>query len=172
MSKYRKISLVVMAVLVCVSAVSFGRSNKNKIEKRISDEQIVIDYAYQNPPVFEKDGLYDIVEVEGLDNQYHVGWPIIPVQGVRIYIPSGKTVSNISATYEQLIELPGEYYIKPASEPTVRGEVAGDPKPDPEIYSKTVPWPGKYAEQVSIQQQRGHQILILNPHCHDKPGWL
>jgi hypothetical protein len=125
-------------------------------------EIILPEYAFRQPAM-EHAGEYDIVRMEDLENFGEAGKPMLPVKTVRVLVPIGKEVQSIMITGKNKTRIKGNYLIEPGIEniPVGYKGVINAAKPDPEIYSSDLPYPGKTHKEDGTYKMTGYDIFVL-----------
>ncbi|UCH89751.1 MAG: hypothetical protein JSV49_03640 [Thermoplasmata archaeon] len=143
------------------------------------ESEITLTYTFPSPRV--NSGIYDSVEMEGLQNLMNPGEPALPFDTARVLLPQGAELDYIEVTAGTEIYLPGEYKVEPAGEPVPLTEFTEEMldanllEPDEVIYNSNEPYPGGLYELVGTERFRGYDITVVNlfpVHFIPAPGQL
>jgi len=128
-----------------------------------SQDAITLEYNF-GEPVITKKAEYDLLEIKGLELHHRTGAPIIPVRPVRVLIPFGKKVVDTRVTHLSERQLAGNYYLPPGQKPYALEQPgsAWKTRPDPKIYGRNNPWPGRTRKVVGTQIKRGYRVFTVN----------
>jgi hypothetical protein len=150
-----KHGLVMLLILLLVAQLS------------ASDQQITADYFFERPHISEVtigDVLYHRIIMPNTPNGGQPGQPALPARGAQILIPYGTQVESIEIHSGERLSLGDKYFIEPVAEPmplSIDPALMSLPTPDPDIYSSSLPFPGKTSKTIGTQTFRGYRILIL-----------
>jgi hypothetical protein len=127
--------------------------------------------------VFEKEVSFDINElsfskIEGydlvtLENCFstieELGAPCLPKASVSILIPQHAKITEVEITYLDTIGIEGNYNIYPTQHPRpfIKGEFFEFVGPNENIYSKSVPYPGKIISTAHTGSMGGFELASL-----------
>lgn len=133
-------------------------------EIEISEDEMVLEYEFSKPVIYNKNGEYDQVKIEGLEQYLRTGAPIVPVCPVKILVPYGKRVLDSNVIPLEVHELPGMYQLPPAQKPYPLSyqDTVEATEPNLAVYAQSKPWPGMYHEDVSTQSKRGYRLFIAS----------
>jgi Peptidase family C25/Propeptide_C25/Dockerin type I domain len=130
-------------------------------------EEFTMHYSFDRP-------LIEDVTVKGISYQRIImndapcgglpDHPALPSRGARILIPYGQEIESIEIISGERIDLGDGYNILPVTIPYILSQGPDErnaPHPNPEIYSKTTPFPAQRHENISSQSFRGYEIEVL-----------
>jgi hypothetical protein len=105
---------------------------------------------------------YDLVNLNGCDDLNEVGKPQVPVEYIRIAVPTGIQIQNVYVEKIQTEQLPGQYLLYPAQQ-AIPTNVAQDTaglfvQPDATVYASTQPYPSQTIEFVGETDLAGQPI--------------
>ncbi|MHC4676683.1 MAG: C25 family cysteine peptidase, partial [Planctomycetota bacterium] len=167
----RKILAMVLAVFFLLTMLGMEgevRAQGSRLKARptvssAKNDEIVMEYEFSAPDVGKK-GEYDLLTMPGLKLYVQVGAPIVPMRTVKVSIPFGRKVAAVRTVVVESEELAGEYYLACGQKAYPRSYtgVKKPTEPDPAIYGKAEPWPGKGRVEIGTQSKRGYQVYIAN----------
>ncbi len=168
-NKYQAICLITGLLITALFAVSCEENNllnNNDQELRLEDnsteDKISITYLLPEPSI--KTGsspTYYRVIIEGLENRYKSGEPIIPYIPIVIAVPQGKEIIDIEVITTEEVIL-GEYLLEPAEEPISPGDEPPETEPDPSIYQSDSHYPEKIMSKLQQQSKSGISLVALS----------
>ena len=106
-----------------------------------------------------------IFTLDGLNQHYIPGKPILPMESHRILLPQGTTLDDIQVIPGPVVTLPGRYDIAPAPKVvplSYEGDLGQPIEKNEVIYGSSQPYPASLCDVVSVQHKMGYMILILN----------
>jgi hypothetical protein len=130
-------------------------------------EEIAVKCSFPKPTIDNVllDGVdYHRIIIEGAPHGGIPGSPALPAKGVRILLPYGRGLENISIHAEKRIFLGDGYLIEPVTAPfplSIGPNDKSRPHPDSAIYLSTDIFPGHLYENLGLQSFRGYNILVL-----------
>lgn len=138
-------------------------------DKETDDSEITLDYLFETPTIATVDigeKVYDQIKIKDAPCGGNPGEPRLPVKDAYIFIPQGKTVSDITVTFDRMSYLGAGFMIEPVGEPVAlsTNSEAPLPIPDETIYNYTNQFPGKLFTNVGTYWKKGYQILVLKLH--------
>jgi hypothetical protein len=107
---------------------------------------------------------YDVVVMKEAASILEPGKPALPLQTIRIAVPSGLRATAMRARSLRAREIPGAFDILPAQHPETTRE--GIPRettvPDRAVYGLHLPWPGQLATLDRTADLAGQGIAWVN----------
>ena len=117
---------------------------------------------YEEDLSFSTRSGYDVIRLNGCDFLEGVGKPLLPVRHLQIAIPSGTTPESIRLSYEEMVEIEGNYRIHPCQPPLSTSSGPGTfVEPDPSIYGSPDPFPTEVCKLGSHGYLGGHHIVSV-----------
>jgi hypothetical protein len=117
----------------------------------------------QSNVVFQQNGIYDIIAIEGCSYTDEIGNPQLPVFTETFVLPYNAVVTDIQVTTTSNQQILGDYFIYPAQPPRLLD--GSDPPPFVEpnlaVYNATTPYPNKTAEIVSDGYLFGYHVVTV-----------
>lgn len=151
---------------MAVSCKENNLLNNNDKEMRLKDnsteDKIAITYLLPEPRITKGTiPTYYRVNIEGLENRYKSGEPIIPYIPIVIAVPQGKEIIDIEVITGEEVLL-GEYLLEPAEAPTSPGDEPPETEPDPGIYQSDSHYPEKVMAKPQQQSKSGISLVVLS----------
>ncbi len=200
MEKINKILIICIVSILCFSYINVDLSNAfilnedNSINSLVlsdlldssdSDKEISLSYSFKKPEITQKDingRTFSKIFIEDLSNFEKSGLPSLPVKGIKVLIPAGFSVEDISVqTYgKTIVELdkkviPGQMPVPILPEDELSDYYSGiysfesSDKPNDielkkQVYSSNELYPGYLYDFPGggYQVKRGYNILYLN----------
>ncbi|MBN1436896.1 MAG: hypothetical protein JW936_07465 [Sedimentisphaerales bacterium] len=127
-------------------------------------ETLILQYSFPQPTFDSQSDGFDHIQINGLDSCIREGAPIIPVRTARVLLPFGKRFTAVRAIPLHTSTIPDQYNLAPGPRPQILGpNPHRNPNiPNPQIYSQTTPYPGINHQIITLQNQRGCQVLFIN----------
>jgi hypothetical protein len=106
---------------------------------------------------------YDLVSLDGAEYTTEPTEPMLPALNIQLLLPGGTTCSEVVASSEGAVALPGTYRILPAPRPaSLSSHVAAKtPQPNALTYKSALPYPGEVARLVGVGSMGGHRIASV-----------
>jgi hypothetical protein len=159
---------VILALLIVIDVQGARLASRSHLrpgltQSTATEDRLVFEYEFAAPNVRTVEG-YDLLKIEGLDLYEQIGAPMVPMRAVKVSVPLGKQVVGTKLAVVESEPLPGRYDLPPGQKPyplSYEGIVERT-KPDPAIYGKSEPWPGRHYEEIGTQSKRGYQLFFVN----------
>jgi hypothetical protein len=164
-NRNREVMWIIFAMML-LSALFLPISGVLGASTVIMAEPIALTYDFAEPAIGKiviGEQEYDTVSIPGCDLYGAPGEPVLPLKSAYILIPYGEEVQDIQVIPGKEIYL-GEFHINPGQEqvPISFTGPAAPTQPNEKIYNSDNVYPEEIYLNVSVQQMRGYQILILN----------
>ncbi|MFX0133993.1 MAG: C25 family cysteine peptidase, partial [Candidatus Hodarchaeota archaeon] len=142
---------------------------KNQGKKSLDGDKIEIKVSLSDVKVediqYPNDGIYKRVYMDDCENIGQVGYPKLPTKTLKLLLPYGKDLNEVSVISGQEHILEGNYKIEPAQAQIRIGiDTIPDFTIDEVIYQSKQPHPDKPYSIVGVYELKGYRILILNIH--------
>ena len=137
-----------------------------KVESHMLPDSIVMRVLFPPPIVAEVSGRHT-VEMGDLLVSGDIGEPVLPFKTLKILIPNGMEPQSIEAVHNGKKLLIGEFlleYGRSATPISLSHDLTIEDQPNAGIYGSTAPFPGTLFTEVSEQNMRGYEILLMNLH--------
>ena len=116
---------------------------------------------------FSKVGGYDLISVAGARWLGEPGKPRLPLVAIRVGLPAGSRVLGMSIAQLDSVDLPGTFFIAPATRPEpLAAEASAAPAHlDPAVYGSDNPYPSEPAVLAGAGRLGGETIaeVMLRP---------
>ncbi len=158
--------LLIISLTVIGVGTSAAAGHKRPHVTR-NNNVMVLEYDFEEPEI-TTEGDFDFVTIDGLERYFKPGTPVIPAKPVKILVPAGMKIVNITSVAIDTYRLPDTYRLSHGQKPRRRppygkkAEPAPQTQPDPEIFSMTTFWPAKQHDLVTVQTNRGYNIAHVN----------
>ena len=152
------ICILIALTLLCVwLAPGLGLA-----QRPVPEESIRITYKFPAPEI-TKAGEYHSVTMQGLPKLQRTGLPVLPIKAAKVLVPFGREVTSVRLVRGRKVEIEGPYVVKPGQRPVPLSYTGPMTLtlPSPEVYGSPKPFPGALRSEVSTQQKRGYEILVL-----------
>ncbi len=110
---------------------------------------------------------YDLVRLKDGDWLADMGKPMLPVEEIRIALPSGMAVKSVWVVNCIEEQIPGEYNIYPVQPPIPIGSSPGNMDfvpPDQQIYTSSQPYPAELIKFVNQTDLAGQSMAVVELH--------
>ena len=118
----------------------------------------------QSNIVFQQNGIYDEISVEGCSFTEEIGNPQLPVFFETFVLPYNAVITDIQITTTNSQHIFGNYFIYPTQTPRKLDGSEAPPfvEPNYAVYNSTVPYPNKSVEIVSDGYTHGYHVVTVS----------
>ena len=106
---------------------------------------------------------YDLISLDGAEYATEPTEPMLPALNIQLLLPAGTTCSEVVATSDGAVALPGTYRILPAPRPASLAShgAAKTPQPNAQTYESALSYPAEVARLAGVGSMGGHRIANL-----------
>jgi hypothetical protein len=116
----------------------------------------------QSNVVFQQNGAYDVISIEGCLYTDEIGNPQLPVFTETFVLPYNAVVTGIKVATKSN-QIPGNYFIFPTQPPRLLDGSDPPPfvEPNPVVYNSTAPYPNKGVESINDGYLHGYHVVTV-----------
>ncbi|MCL6451219.1 MAG: hypothetical protein K6T75_08010, partial [Acetobacteraceae bacterium] len=149
------VMLTVLVPLLSPAAVSQGAPAAPRVTRTAQELRVLYSFAAPEVGAAQVAG-YQLLRMPGLGLYAPPGEPLVPMRRAVVLVPADKEAVGVEVVPGKKVAL-GRFSLQPAAEPVPldRQGQAGEPVPNPEVYSRAPPDPGRLRSEPMLQWKSG-----------------